>query len=138
LIFQKLSSQFYQIYDVKATDRTIKKRFNDKWKLSKRIKFDDGKFLRASTIYLFYIFNINNDTILEIIRENKFIIKIKKTLADVRKKEGLYRRITNSEKNNRRAIEFLTELLQNDHPIDNKDRTFLLETIRKKGLIITK
>jgi hypothetical protein len=30
LIFQKLFSQFYQIYNVKATDRTIKKRFNNK------------------------------------------------------------------------------------------------------------
>jgi hypothetical protein len=30
LIFQKLSSQFYQIYNVKITDGTIKKRFNNK------------------------------------------------------------------------------------------------------------
>jgi hypothetical protein len=30
LIFQKLFSQFYQNYNVKATDRTIKKRFNNK------------------------------------------------------------------------------------------------------------
>jgi hypothetical protein len=49
---------------VKATDRTIKKRFNDKWKFSKRIKFDDRKFLRARIIYLFYIFGVNDDIIL--------------------------------------------------------------------------
>jgi hypothetical protein len=63
LIFQELSSQLYQIYGVKTTDRTIKKRFNNKWKLSKRIKFDDGKFLRARIIYLFYILGVNDDTI---------------------------------------------------------------------------
>jgi hypothetical protein len=68
---------------VKATDRTIKKRFNDKWKFLKRIKSDDRKFLRAHIIYLFYILNINDDTILEIIRENRFIVKIKKILADI-------------------------------------------------------
>jgi hypothetical protein len=34
------------------------------------------------------------------IREDEFIIEIKKILADIRKKEKLYRRTTNSEKNN--------------------------------------
>jgi hypothetical protein len=45
------------------------------------------------------------------IRENKFIIGIKRILADVRKKEGLYCRTINSEEDNRRAIEFFIELL---------------------------
>jgi hypothetical protein len=85
---------------VKATDRTIKKRFNDKCKLSKRIKFDDRKFLRTRIIYLFYIFSVNDDTILEIIRDNKFIIKIKRILIDIRKKEKLYRRTISLEENN--------------------------------------
>jgi hypothetical protein len=96
---------------VKATDRTIKKRFNDKWKFSNRTKFDDEKFLRIRIIYLFYILGVNNDTILEIIREDKFMIETKRILTDIRKKEGLYRRTINSEKDNRRAIEFLIELL---------------------------
>jgi hypothetical protein len=86
---------------VKATDRTIKKRFNNKWKFSKRIKSDDEKFFRARIIYLFYIFDINNDIILEMIREDEFMIEIKKILTDIRKKEELYRRTINSEKNNR-------------------------------------
>jgi hypothetical protein len=96
---------------VKTTDRTIKKRFNNKWKFSKRTKSDDGKLLRVRIIYLFYILGVNDDTILEIIREDKFIIETKQILADIRKKEELYRRTTNPEKDNRRAIEFLTELL---------------------------
>jgi hypothetical protein len=123
---------------VKATDRTIKKRFNDKWKFSKRTKFDDEKFLRIRIIYLFYILDVNDDIILEIIRENRFIIEIKKILADIRKKEGLYRRTINLEKDNRQIIKIFTELLQNDHSIDNKDRIFLLKIIRKRGLIIVR
>jgi hypothetical protein len=59
-------------------------------------------------------------------------------LADIRKKEELYRRTINPEKDNRRAIEFLIKLLQSDHPIDDKDRTCLIETVRKRGLIIAK
>jgi hypothetical protein len=45
------------------------------------------------------------------IRENKFMIEIKKILINIRKKEGLYRRTINSEENNRRAIEFFIKLL---------------------------
>jgi hypothetical protein len=58
------------------------------------------------------------------------MIEIKKILADIRKKEKLYYRTTNPEKDNRRVIEFLTELLQSDHPIDNKDWIFFLKIIR--------
>jgi hypothetical protein len=82
---------------VKATDRTIKKRFNNEWNLLKRRKINDRKFLRALIIYLFYILEINDDTILEIIREDRFMIEIKKILSDIRRKENLYRRTKNSE-----------------------------------------
>ncbi len=37
-----------------------------------------------------------------------------------------------------RAITLLIELLQGDHPIDDKSRTFLMKAVRKKGLMITK
>jgi hypothetical protein len=45
------------------------------------------------------------------IREDEFMVGIKRILADIRKKEGLYRRTINPEEDNRRAIEFLIELL---------------------------
>jgi hypothetical protein len=50
-------------------------------------------------------------SLLEIIREDKFIIEIKRILVDIRKKEELYRCTIYSEENNRRAIEFLIKLL---------------------------
>jgi hypothetical protein len=39
------------------------------------------------------------------------MVKIKRILAHIRKKKELYRRTINPEKNNRRTIEFFTELL---------------------------
>jgi hypothetical protein len=45
------------------------------------------------------------------IREDEFMVEIKRILADIRKKEELYRRTINSEEDNRRATEFFIELL---------------------------
>jgi hypothetical protein len=45
------------------------------------------------------------------IRENEFMVGIKRILVDIREKKELYRRTINSEKDNRRMIEFLIKLL---------------------------
>jgi hypothetical protein len=108
---------------MKFTDRTLKQRFNNEWNLSKRTKFKNGNLFRTRITYLLCILGANDDTILKMVRENRFIMKIKKILADIRRKKNLYRRTRNSEENNRRIIEFLIELLQNDYLIDDKDRT---------------
>jgi hypothetical protein len=107
------------------------------WKIKKRIPVDYNDVVRARIAYIFYQLGLPDEDILDILQENGYSISIK-SVVNIRKATGIYRRTTNGAEDTKRAIELLETLLQNDYPIDDRGKTFLVEAIRKKRLLIAK
>lgn len=82
-------AQLNKILSRTLSDRTLKRRLKE-WGFTKKIRTEDSSQLRQRVYDLFYEYGLNDDTMLDVLTKEGFIVA-KRALVKIRKDMGIFK-----------------------------------------------